>query len=101
MVVYSLFILLAVIFSILLFYFVSHLKHSRRVWKAKMFLNSDPIIKSFYQLSMGAAFAYILFLIYFLNQQHIEIFIIAELVLGFSLIGFAYLVTPLFSSKEK
>ncbi|MEA1924563.1 MAG: hypothetical protein U9M95_01710 [Candidatus Altiarchaeota archaeon] len=100
-IIFSLFLVLAVAFTILLFYFVTHLKSNRTVWKAKMFLNADPLIKSFYQLFMGAAFAYILFLLYFLNQTSIELFIIGELVLGFSLIGFAYLVTPLFSTKEK
>ncbi|OYT53968.1 MAG: hypothetical protein B6U72_04240 [Candidatus Altiarchaeales archaeon ex4484_2] len=100
-IIFSLFLVLAVVFTILLFYFVTHLNSSKRVWKTKMFLNADPLIKSFYQLFMGAAFAYILFLLDFLNQTSIELCIIGELVLGFSLIGFAYPVTPLFSSKEK
>jgi|GEM_PF-1865415 len=96
------FVVIALIFTVLLFYFVRVVSHSSKGFtRSKMFLNTDPIIKAFYQLFIGTAFAYILFLIYFIDMELKALFILGELTLGLSLIGFAYLIIPLFLRRGK
>jgi len=96
------FVAIALIFTALLFYFVRAVSHSGKGFaRSKMFLNTDPIIKAFYQLFIGGAFAYILFLMYLIDMEQKILFILGELTLGLSLIGFAYLIIPLFLRRSK
>ncbi|OYT41741.1 MAG: hypothetical protein B6U86_01800 [Candidatus Altiarchaeales archaeon ex4484_43] len=91
------FVAIALIFTIPLFYSVRAVSHSGKGFtRSKVFPNTDPIIRAFYQFFIGAAFAYILFLMYFIDMEQKTLFILAELALGHSLIGFGYLTIPMF-----
>ncbi|RLI91902.1 MAG: hypothetical protein DRO89_03075 [Candidatus Altiarchaeales archaeon] len=99
---FPLFVVIALIFTAFLFYFVRVVSHSSKGFtRSRMFLNTDPVIKVFYQLFIGAAFAYILLLMYFIDMKQKILFILGELTLGLSLIGFAYLIMPLFLRRGK
>jgi hypothetical protein len=98
---FFLFIAFAVAFSLFLLYFVKVVgKKSKGFIRSKIFLNTDPIIKAFYQFFIGAAFAYMLFIAYFVDPGRMEWFILGETMLGLSLIGFAYLIIPMFQKKQ-
>jgi len=96
------FVAIALIFTIPLFYSVRAVSHSGKGFtRSKVFPNTDPIIRAFYQFFIGAAFAYILFLMYFIDMEQKTLFILAELALGHSLIGFGYLTIPMFLRRSK
>jgi hypothetical protein len=100
-ILFYLFVALALFFTAFLFYFVSLVgRMSKGFLRSKIFLNTDPLIKAFYQFFIGAAFSYMLFMIYFLDMSRMEWFIFGEIFLGLSLIGFSYLIIPLFLKKK-
>lgn len=99
---FSFFVVLALLFTALLLYFVKVVSHSTKgAIHSKMFLNTDPVIKIFYQFFIVMAFAYILFLIYFVNMELKILFILGELILGLSLIGLSYLIIPMFLRRGR
>lgn len=99
---FAIFVLLGVITTAVLFYFAHVVTGSGKAFiRSRIFLNTDPLIKAFYQFIIGTAFAYLFFLIYFIDSSLNEAFILGEITLGMSLIGFAYLTIPLFSRKKK
>ena len=100
-ILFYLFIALALFFTAFLFYFASRVgRMSKGFLRAKIFLNADPIVKAFYQFFIGAALAYMFFMVYVLDMRRIEWFIFGEVFLGLSLIGFSYLMIPLFLKKK-
>lgn len=99
--IFAFFIIQSLFFTLFLLYFVHSMSRTGKgVLRCRIFRNATPVVKAFYQLFMGASFSYILFLIYFINPQYIELFILGEVVLGLSLIGFAYLTVPLFTYRK-
>lgn len=99
-ILFYLFVALALFFTAFLFYFSNIVgRMGKGFLRAKIFLNTDPIIKVFYQFFIGAAVSYIFFMIYALDMARIEWFIFGEVFLGLSLIGFSYLMIPLFLKK--
>jgi hypothetical protein len=96
------FVFIALLFTGFLFYFVRVVSHSGGGFScSKIFCNTDPTIKVFYQFFIGTAFAYILFMVYLIDMGSKIFFILGELILGLSLIGFSYLITPLFLRRGK
>jgi hypothetical protein len=98
---FCVFIALALFFTAFLFYFVSIVgRMGKGFLRAKIFLNTDPILKVFYQFFIGAALSYMMFMMYALDMRRTEWFIFGEVFLGLSLIGFSYLMIPLFLKKK-